>query len=586
MTSHRTRRRNNRTTAAWKTAYRTLRKAPWIPDPKEKEQEEEPELQPGEYLLPLIETTDLHGYIVSGTSGTIHYRLAYIADKVNDIRGRGDAYAKDRLLLLDGGDIYQGASVSNLLAGKPIYVALDRMGYDAVAVGNHEFDWDFETLVDPDATMLDYEWEGQECVNAVPVLCANLYQNGERVPLTKDYVIVEKTAVNDHGESIPVRVGIIGFAINYASSIMTSKFTGKGYSIREDYSIANEIAATLESSGQCDATILLIHGAADDAAGDLGPDSAIDLVLGGHSHQTMTGTSGNGIAYLQGGRYGEHYASACLKFSTENSTISFDGVVRAKTVSVDTNRDRHTTAGQNADDLEEDILAVSEYALEATAEQTGEVIGYITTDANTYSIAGSAGRSCTMANWMCDIIRRIGEADVAFVNGGGVRTVITLDGKSKRDITVANVYEMFPFSNTTYVYQITYAELLRVLEYSMTDAGVSLFTGMVGVNCYFSGYSVTMLSKDGEVIYQNKTWADDWGSRKLLLAVSEYLATNQRVDSYTGLKNPLLDWNDTSRLLYNDLVDNENAVRVLREEAATSGGHLYIDTATHFLYVK
>lgn len=59
-------------------------KTPWTPNPKEEEEEETG--QPGEYLLPLIETTDLHGYIISQSNGTVHYRMAYIADKVNDIR--------------------------------------------------------------------------------------------------------------------------------------------------------------------------------------------------------------------------------------------------------------------------------------------------------------------------------------------------------------------------------------------------------------------------------------------------------------------------------------------------------------------
>ena len=64
---------------------------------------------PGDYFLPLIETTDIHGYILDNDNGAIHYRLAYIADKANDIRGHGDQCEKKRLLLLDGGDIYQGA---------------------------------------------------------------------------------------------------------------------------------------------------------------------------------------------------------------------------------------------------------------------------------------------------------------------------------------------------------------------------------------------------------------------------------------------------------------------------------------------
>ena len=535
---------------------------------------------PGEYILPVIETTDIHGYIVNKENTNIHYRLAFIADKVKDIRGED----KDRLLLLDGGDIYQGSSFSNLLEGRPVYMAMDMMGYDAVALGNHEFDWDFDVMTDPDATMLDYEWNGESCVNEVPVLCANLYQNGSRVSKTKDYVIVEKTALNASGEAVKVKIGVIGFAIDYASSIMASKFTDKGFSINEDYSIANSIADELESSGQCDATALLIHGAADKAALSLG-HSVIDIVLGGHSHTTMSGKTGSGIAYLQGGRYAEHYASGNLVFNVDaDGNISFKRAGNLKVSAVDSSRDLRSVEGQNETELDPEILAVSEYAVAATEEQSGDAIGYITVGATTYGIAGSGGRSCTMANWMCDIIRRIGDADVAFVNGGGVRTTLPLNGQSSREITVSNVYEMFPFGNTTYVYDLTYEELLRVFDYSMTSGGESLFTAMTGIDCYYTDYKVLSLKKDGTVIYQNKKWTGDWASRHVKLAVSEYLATSERVDYYTDMSNPLLEWNSTSRLLSNHLVDNENAVRVLREESATSGGLLYIDPATHFFY--
>ena len=536
----------------------------------------------GEYTLPLIETTDVHGYIVNVEDGTIHYRMAFVADKVKDIRGDD----RERILLLDGGDLYQGASISNLQEGKPIYVSMDKMGYDACALGNHEFDWGFDNMVDADATLPDYD----ESVNLVPVLCANLYRDGRRVSATKDYVILEKKAVNSKGESVKVRIGVVGFAVNYASSIMTSKFTGQGFSIRDDYSIANGIARELESGGQCDATILLIHGAADTAAEKLGAGSAFDLVLGGHSHQTMSGISANGIPYIQGGRYCQHYAYADLRFNVDAAgNISFKDAIGLRTPEVFSYRD--TYDGKNTDDLDSDILAVSDAAVQATSAQLEDVIGYITTGANTYSIDGSGGRACAMANWMCDILRRIGEADVAFVNGGGVRTYISLNGQSRRDITVANVYEMFPFNNTTYVYRLTYQELLRVFEYSMTSGGESLFTSMTGIDCYFTqtdhgSYTtseVHSLKKDGTVIYENGQWTGDWASRIVTLAVSEYLATNQRVDYYTNLENPLLEWNETSRLLYNDLVDNENAIRVLRVESAASAGHLYIDTAPHFI---
>ena len=539
----------------------------------------------GYFYLPVIETTDIHGHIIEKENGVVHYRMAFIADKVRDIRGRGAAYRKDRLLLLDGGDIYQGASISNLLGGQPVTAALDMMEYDAVALGNHEFDWGIEHTVDADATMPDYEWGGARQVNEVPVVCANLYQDGSRATFTKDYVIVEKTAVNAQGESVQVRIGVIGFAEDYAGSIMTSAFTGRGFSIREDYAIADALAKELEASGQCDATVLLVHGAADRSAERLGGDSAIDLVLGGHSHETLSGWNGSGTPYLQGGRYCEHYSNADFKFSVDRKTGRpvLAGVISPINFAVRDALDQHVSEGQNAEDLDEDVLALSDEAIAACDRQGGDVIGYIGFGATTYYIKGSGDRATPMSNWMCDILRRIGDADVAFVNGGGVRTSFPLGNQSRRDITVADIYEMFPFNNLTYVYEISYAELLRLFTYSLTNGGRSLFTFMSGIDCGYRDYSVVSLTKDGTVIYQDGRWTDGWATRTLRLSVSEYLATTSRVDNYTGMENPLLQWNGTPRLLSNNLVDNENAVLVLRKEAAASGGRLYIDASPHYI---
>jgi 2',3'-cyclic-nucleotide 2'-phosphodiesterase (5'-nucleotidase family) len=536
------------------------------------------------YLLPLIETTDIHGYVVSDQNGVMHYRMAYIADKANDIRTKGGEYRADRLLLMDGGDLYQGTSISYLLSGWPVYVAMDRMGYDAVALGNHDFDWGFEKMVDPDATMLDYELDGRNYTNAIPVLCANLFLDNKRASCTKDYAIVEKTAVNASGDAMKVKIGIIGFAVDYSASIMASRFKDLGYSIKEDYSIANGIAAELESSGRCDATILLIHGAADVAAEKLGQDSVIDLVLGGHSHAAMSGWSSSGITYLQGGRYNEYYAIADLEFTVDDGgSMKFNRICNQKIMTVDAGHDQHSHDGENSNDLDEDILALSDNAISATAEQFSDVIGHITVNASNTVIEGSGGRATVMSNWVCDLLRRIGDADVSFVNGGGVRTSFSLGGLSSRDITVADVFGIFPFNNITYVYKITYAELLKVFVYSMTSAGQSLFTGMVGIDCHYRGENVISLTKDGVVIYRDGKWTGDWASRTVVLAVSEFLATSRRTDAATGLDNPLPDWNGTTRLLSNGLIDNENAIIVLRKEAAASGGHLYIDTRPHFI---
>ena len=72
------------------------------------------------WQLPVIETSDIHGYIVDTTGENYEYRLSYIADKINDIRNRDGSFRTDTTLLLDAGDLYQGNILSNLLNGNPL----------------------------------------------------------------------------------------------------------------------------------------------------------------------------------------------------------------------------------------------------------------------------------------------------------------------------------------------------------------------------------------------------------------------------------------------------------------------------------
>jgi len=187
-----------------------------------------------------------------------------------------------------------------------------------------------------------------------------------------------------------------------------------------------------------------------------------------------------------------------------------------------------------------------------------------------------------MANWMCDLLRRAGDADIAFVNSGGIRATFPLNGQSRRNITVANVYDMFPFNNLIYVYNLTYEELLTVFKYALTAGGQALFSCEVGVDCYYEGSQVKKLSKDGVVLYENGSWKGDWASRTVTLVASEYLATTERTDYSTSIPNPLIDWNGTDRLVSSSQVDNDAVVHVLRAESAESGGLLCIDLHPYF----
>ncbi|MBP3849687.1 MAG: right-handed parallel beta-helix repeat-containing protein [Prevotella sp.] len=554
----------------------------------------------GHYKLPVIETTDVHGTLVSTSGRTNHYRLAYIADKANDIRGRGKDYDTRKLLLLDGGDIYQGTVLSNIRRGQPMYAAFDKMDYDAVALGNHEFDWGFETMVDDDATLLAYEFQGKHSDNKVPVLCANLFRHGKRTHTTRDYVVLDKVATSADGHRVGVKIGVIGMADYSAKSMFTHQFTDKGYDIPVDYALANAIADSLERSGSCDATVLLVHGQADEAAQALGQQSVIDLVLGGHSHKNMCDTTTWGLPYLQGKAYGMSYSYAELLFQVDaTGRLTFAHVGNCRNLEVDGKKDTRRVAGENAADLEADIVELSDSAVEHVRPMLEKVIGHVNVDLvrnynnvdDSLALPQSGGRASTMGNWMSDLVRRIGRAEVGFVNNGGVRTSFPLDGATTRHITVSNVYEMFPFDNLIYVYELTYTDFLTLLQYAMTKSGAMLLSRMVGIDCYLTvraddSYTLRSLVKDGTTVYADGQWTEGWPRRTVRVAVSQFVATVDRVDQSTGLHNPLVKWNNTPRLKSKDSVDNENAVRVLTEEAARHGGLLSVDTAPHFIVAQ
>ena len=165
----------------------------------------------------VIETTDIHGYIMDVSAGSedkFQYRMARIAYLVNEARNSGKY---DDVLLLDGGDLYQGTPVSYMTGGAVIRAMLDTMHYDAVGLGNHEFDWGVDEYAgDSDGTVAPYVLGDYFGDPKIPVLASNLYDavSGERVPFTKDYAIIEKAGL---------RIAVIGYIPDYRGTIMTSK---------------------------------------------------------------------------------------------------------------------------------------------------------------------------------------------------------------------------------------------------------------------------------------------------------------------------------------------------------------------------
>ena len=230
----------------------------------------------GETRILVIETTDIHGYIMDASSGdpaAFQYRLARIGRLIDEERNSG---RYDGVLLLDGGDLYQGTPVSNMTGGAAIRAAVDRMGYDAVALGNHEFDWDVT------------------------------------VSFTKDYAVFEKAGK---------RIAVIGYIPDYRHDIMADRIAP--YRIDGNLGHLNELCRRVKEAERPDAVVVLAHDNPAIVAAALDPELAV-LVAGGHTHKIAAGKADNGLAYMQGNCYAQGFASAVLVFGPEGVSAEED----------------------------------------------------------------------------------------------------------------------------------------------------------------------------------------------------------------------------------------------------------------------
>lgn len=177
----------------------------------------------------------------------------------------------EHLLVLDCGDIFQGTPYFNFYKGKLEIELMNKIGYDAATLGNHEFDNGIEELA-------------KQVKNAkFPFLCSNYnFDNTPMSGLTLPY----KTFIKGN-----IKVGIMGLGIELKGLVNTDSYGNTSYS--DPVQIANKTASILKSKENCDYIICLSHLGykyKDDKVSDVviaEKSTDIDLILGGHSHTFM-----------------------------------------------------------------------------------------------------------------------------------------------------------------------------------------------------------------------------------------------------------------------------------------------------------
>ena len=130
--------------------------------------------EPERLTLSIVGTSDLHGHVAA---------LPWFAGYLRNLRAAREAGA---VILLDAGDMFQGTLESNLFEGAPVVEAYNVLGYNAAAIGNHEFDFGPSGPA-PSPTRPDDDAQGALKARAAqahfPFLAANLVRRGSHKPL-------------------------------------------------------------------------------------------------------------------------------------------------------------------------------------------------------------------------------------------------------------------------------------------------------------------------------------------------------------------------------------------------------------------
>ena len=411
-------------------------------------------------VIKFFQTTDIHGYLMDTSSNdpnTFQYRLAFIANQINKER---ESLFADDVLLIDSGDIYQGQIVSNFTEGAALRAAIDLMKYDAVALGNHEFDWGLDT----NCTKLGYV-QGYDVANKgkykndnpkIPILAANLYYENdhtERVEYTKDYVTVNKANK---------KITLIGYIPNYSADIAADMVAP--YYIDDDLETFNERIIQINNLEQPDMTIVIAHENPISIANSLNHDY-VQLVAGGHNHGFKNGVAEqSGIPYIQGGYYCQGYASAYFKFRHGDNKLSIELPKCVEITSDEIKPKLYDTEENRKKNLDKNILELSHFAWDSIADKMEEKLGYIETSLIKNIKISENGTATSAGNWVTSLFKEATGVDVAFYNVGGIRTSFVISEETgKKVITVGDIYTMLPFNNQIYIYEVNGKQLKQQL---------------------------------------------------------------------------------------------------------------------------
>jgi 2',3'-cyclic-nucleotide 2'-phosphodiesterase (5'-nucleotidase family) len=414
-------------------------------------------------------TNDVHGWIMPRLDKFQTNRMIGGAAALASLIGRETGPK----LVLDAGDWWQGTPEGSLTKGDAVAEVFNAIGYDAITVGNHEYDAGADSLRALIAKM------------KMPVLSANTFgDDGKPVPWVRPWIVKEVAGV---------KFGIFGLTTSHMPKLAFKKNI-EGLDFRNEVKTARDAVAALKQQG---ATVIIavthigLEGENQKFQGDKTLASevpGIDLIVGGHSHTYLNRAirGENGTLIVQAGSYLVKAGRTTLEIDPKTKTV--------------------VSSSDELIELWPDRVGEDPIVKALVAKQT-EAVGKIfeTVIATAPALMGrEPEQENALGDWMSDCYRQTLGTDAALQNGGGIRAEIPAG-----PVTLRTIFNLMPFDNALVKLNMKGADLRAAFDHGV---GIGKIAQVSGANIEYyrpkpAGERIASVTVGGAPLDDAKTYS-------------------------------------------------------------------------------
>jgi 5'-nucleotidase len=467
-----------------------------------------------ETTISIVGTSDLHGHVAA---------LPWLGGYLRNLRAARDAGA---VIVVDAGDMFQGTLESNLAEGAPVVDAYNALGYNAAAIGNHEFDFGPAGPA-PSPTKPGDDPQGALKARAAqasfPFLATNIVMRGSHKELPWRNVL-SSTLVDAAG----VKVGIVGVTTASAPrSALPANVAGLDF-LPLATSIAQEsrrlrargakvVIAVAHEGGACQSFTDPDALESCDARSEIFsiaerlPKRSVDVIVAGHTHQAIAQRVA-GIPIIQSYCNGRAFGRVDLTVEHATGKVLASRVEEPHEICPASTPDTCKPGTYLGRPVEKDLAveALLAPAFANARQKSEEQLGVEVVR----PLPHNRGRETALGNLLADLMRaaRPG-ADVAVINGGGMRAALP-----KGPLTYGHLYETFPFDNAFASTRISVGQLRKVIARSLgrSQSLISLSGVRVQARCKGGDVEVALSRSNGTALSDETM---------LSLVTTDFLAT-------------------------------------------------------------